>query len=207
MLGDNCCLHLIGGSVFDPGNSDLSHWPTALKSLAFFGSHVSAFASYVSFVNFDRARERWIAVRTCPGFADAVQHEPGRGLGHFDITSQLRTSDALQASQFQVDGDCPLPQREVGFGDGGSSADAEVFSAVRAPIRHRLSAGGLYGPSGSATPTTSLVRPQGLLEPCLGGFLRGKHSHELNQPDLLSLSFLSPFHHTNIVTHGGSLVK
>ena len=44
-----------------------------------------------------------------------MQHEPGRGLGHFDITSQLRTSDALQASQFQVDGDCPLPQREGWF--------------------------------------------------------------------------------------------
>ena len=76
-VGDNCGLDPIGSSVFDTGHGHLASWPTPCQGLAFFSAHVPTLSPNIGFIDFDRASERRVAVRTRPSLTDAVQHEPG----------------------------------------------------------------------------------------------------------------------------------
>ena len=64
-----------------------------------------------------------------PRFTDTVQHEPCRRLGYLDVSVEFHTGYRLQASQADIDGNSPFPERHVGSGNRCPCADAEIVSA------------------------------------------------------------------------------
>ena len=213
-VGDNCGLDLVGRPVLDPSHGHLTHRPTARKSLSLFGAHIPAFSPDIGFVNFDRASERRGAIRTGPGFADAMQHEPRRRLPYSDIPAQLLARNALEAGNFQVDSHDPLAEIDVAMGERRSGSDAEVFAAVPAMVRHGLSVRhvmGVVAPTVAAIPVTA---PEGVLEPLCGRILIGKHIHQLHNREAFSMGFTvcsrslcCVLHHGNSVHESIGVVK
>ena len=213
-VGDNCGLDPIGSSVLDASHGHLTHWPTARKGLAFYSAHVPALASDIGFVNLYRSSERRVAVRTGPGFADAVKHEPRRRLPYSDIPAQLHARHALEAGYFQVDSHDPLAEIDVAMGERRSGFYAEVAPAVGAPVGHRFCVGDFPGPGAPAVSAAPFPRPQCLLEPSGGRFLIGKHLEQLKDSDAFPVGFscffgsiFRVFHHGNSIHRSMRFVK
>ena len=206
-VGDNCGLDLVGCPVLDASHGHLSRRATARKSLAFFSAHVPTLSSDIGFVNFDRASERRGAVRTRPGFTDAVQHEPSSRLPYSDIPSQLHARHALEAGNFQVDGYNPLAEIDVAMGERRSSSDTEVFAAVAAPIRHGLSVRNVMGVDATAVSATPIAAPEGALEPLCSRILIGKHIQQLHNCDAFTMGFTVCSRSLCCVLHHGNSVQ
>ena len=213
-VGDNCGLDLVGCPVLDTSHGHLSRRATARKSLSLFGAHIPAFSPNIGFIHFDRASERRGAIRTGPGFADAVQHKPSRRLPYSDIPSQLLARNALEAGNFHVDSHNPLAELDVAMGERRSSSDAEVFAAVAAPIRHGLSVRNDMSVDAPAVSATPIAAPKSALKPFCGRLLIGKHLQQLHNRDAFpggfAICFRSVFcvpHHRNSVHESTRVVK
>ena len=205
-VGDNCGFDLVGRPVLDPGHGHLARRTTACKSLAFFGAHVPALTSDIGFVNLYRASERRGAIRTGPGFADAVQHEPSRRLPYSDIPAQLLARNALEAGNFHIDSHNPLTEIDVAMGEWRSSSNAEVLAAVSATVRHGLSVRHVMGVVAPTVATISVTAPEGALEPLCGRILIGKHIHQLHNRDAFPMGFAVCFRSLCCVLHHGNSV-
>ena len=182
-VGDDPSGDLVAVPVLHPGHGGLSNRTGTRQLLPLGVAHVPAFATHVGFVHLNRAGEGRSVSVPGPGFADTMQHEPRRGLPDSDIPSQFHGGNALEAGDFQVDGNGPLAELDVAMRQGRSRADAEVLPAVSAAVRHGLSVRNVMSVNTPTVTTTPLSVPERFLKPFGGRFLIGKHLQQLHNRD------------------------
>ena len=119
--------------------------------------------------------------------ADAVEHEPRRLLRDLEFPVETHRGDALQARQIRIDGDRPLPQRNLGTLENGGGAYREVAPAVRAPVGHGLGLGDFGGLQPAAARAAPLAVPDRLLEPASGGGFVREHVGKLDEADAFAV--------------------
>ena len=199
-VGDNLSLDAVGGPVFHSGHGCLTYGTSACQGLPLLVVLVLPFATHVGLVNLDRTGERSTVFSPGPSLPDAVEHEPGGGLADADITVELHAGNALEAGQFQVDGNGPFAQGNLGVSQCRPGSDAKVLPAVGAPVRHGFSVGSLFGPHASTMAAAPIPVPELIFKPFGRSRFIGEHFQQLNDRNALSVCFskglvFRPLHH------------
>lgn len=89
----------------------------------------ASFATDESFVNFDMAFERPVAVRAGHQLAKFVRHAPSGFVGAANLALQFLRGDSVTGAGHQIHGEEPVGQLRAGLVEDGVSARVDVMTA------------------------------------------------------------------------------